>query len=65
MEGTDPHGAYPILKKWYQRTSARVLNISRTDMEKVGGDFQTLYQREDPYPPVLTSGNTRATGQGG
>ena len=33
--------------------SAQVPNPSQTDMEKVRGDFHTLYQREEPHLPVL------------
>ena len=33
---------------------ARAPNPSWTYMEKFRGDFQTLYQREDPHTPVLT-----------
>ena len=51
--GLDPHGAYTILKRWYRHTPIRTPNPSRIDMEKVRGDFQTLYQREEPQPPGL------------
>ena len=53
MGETDSRGAYAILKRWYRHASARAPNLSRTDMEKVGGDFQTLYQWEDPHTPGL------------
>ena len=43
--GVDPRGAYAILNRWYRHASARAHNPFRTDMEKVRGDFQTLYQR--------------------
>ena len=33
--------------------STRAPNPSRTDMEKVRGDFQTLYQREETHTPGL------------
>ena len=49
--GAYPCRAYAILKHWYQHASARSLNLSQTDMEKVRGDFQTLYQREKTPPP--------------
>ena len=44
--GADPHGAYAILKRWYRHVSTRAPNPSRTDMENIRGDFQTLYQRD-------------------
>ena len=44
---------YTILKLWYQHASAWALNPSWMDMEKVRGDFQTLYQREETQPPGL------------
>ena len=53
MEVTDPRGVYAILKSWYWHASTRAPNPSWEDMEKVGGDFQTLYQREDPHTPGL------------
>ena len=43
---TDPRGAYIVLKCWYRHVAARAPNTSRTNMEKVRGDFQTLYQWE-------------------
>ena len=49
MGGADPRGAYTIMKLWYRHASAQVPNPFRTDMEKVRGDFQTLYQREEPH----------------
>ena len=45
MGGVDPRGADAILKHWYLHVSARAPNPSWTDMEKVRGDLQTLYQR--------------------
>ena len=51
--GSDPCGAYTILKCWYRHASVRAPNPSQKDMEKVRGDFQTLYQREEPQPPDL------------
>ena len=39
------------MKCWYRNASARVPNPYRTDMEKVRGDFQTFYQREEPHIP--------------
>ena len=48
----DPHRAYAVLKHWYRHTSAHAPNPYRTDMEKVRGEFQTLYQREDPPTSV-------------
>ena len=41
-------------KKWYRHASAREPNPYRTDMEKARGDFQTLYQREEPQTHGLT-----------
>ena len=43
-----PPGAYDILKRWYLHASMQAPNPSRTDMEKVREDFQTLYKREEP-----------------
>ena len=54
MGGAEPCGAYTIMKRWYWQTSAQAPNTSQTDMEKVRGDFQTIYQREEPHPHVLT-----------
>ena len=51
--GADPCGAYVILKPWGRHAYARVPNPYRTEMEKVRGYFQTLYQREDTHPPGL------------
>ena len=51
--GADPHRAYTILKRWYRYASAWAPNPCPTDMEKVRGDFQTLYQREESQPPGL------------
>ena len=56
--GADPRGAYAILKRWYWHASARAPNTSQTDMDKVGGDFQTLYQREKSPPPWPSPGHT-------
>ena len=53
MGGADPRGAYAIMKWWYLHASARVTDLSQTDMEKVRGAFHTLYQREDTHPPVM------------
>ena len=50
---TYPLGAYTILKGWYRHASARVPNPSQTHMEKVRGDFHTLYQREEPHTPGI------------
>ena len=52
--GADPRGAYAILKRWNWYASARAPNPSRTDMEKVRGDFQNLYHREETHLPGLT-----------
>ena len=52
--GAYPRGAYAILKHWYRHAYAQATNPSRTDMDKVKGDLQTLYQKEDPHPPGLT-----------
>ena len=51
--GSDSCGAYAILKRWYHHASAQAPNTSRTDMEKVRGYFQTLYQMEEPHTPGL------------
>ena len=51
--GADSFRAYAILKRSYRHVSAWAPNPSRTDMEKVTGDLQTLYQREEPHPPGL------------
>ena len=53
MGGADPRRAYAILKLWYRHASVRATNPSQTDMEKVRGYFQTLYQRGEPHPPGL------------
>ena len=50
---TDLSGSYAILERWYRHTSTQEPKISQTDIEKVRGDFQTLYQQEDPQPPGL------------
>ena len=51
--GADPRREYGIMKRWYWHTSARAPNPYRTDMEKFSGDFQSLYQREEPHTPGL------------
>ena len=51
--GEDPYRVYAILKRWCQHESARAPNHSWTDIEKVRGDFQNLYHREDPHTPGL------------
>ena len=38
-----PRGAYAILKYWYQHASVQAPNPSGEEMEKVRGDFWTLY----------------------
>ena len=43
---TDPREAYVVMKCWYRHVAARAPNTSRTNMEKVRGEFQTLYQWE-------------------
>ena len=53
MEGSEPYGAYAILKRWYWHASARAPNPSRTNMDKDSGKFQTIYQKEDPNPPGM------------
>ena len=50
---TDPCGAYAILKFWYWHTSAWVPNPSWTNIKEVRGDFQIIYQREEPHTPVI------------
>ena len=45
MGGADSRGAYTILKRWYRHASAGVPKPSRMDIEKVRGDFLTLYHR--------------------
>ena len=50
---TDPRRAYAILKHWYRHAFTWLPNPSRTDTEKVRGDFQTLYHGEYPQPPIL------------
>ena len=52
--GADTHGAYVTLKRWYRHASMWAPNSSRKDIDKVRGDFQTLYQREELHPPGLT-----------
>ena len=49
----DPHRVYTIMKRWYRHASVRAPNPYRTDMEKVRGDFQTLYQRKDSHTPGM------------
>ena len=46
-------GAYTILKHCYQHASAQALNPSFMHIEKVRGDLQTLYHREEPHTPSL------------
>ena len=53
MGGADPRRAYAILTQWYQNAFVQAPNPSQTDMEKVRGDLQNLYHREEPHPPVL------------
>ena len=50
---TDPTGVYAVLKRWYQHASARAPKPSRAYMEKVKGDFHTLYQLEYIHTPGL------------
>ena len=50
---TDPRGVYNVLKCWYQHASAWAPNPFWIDMEKVRGDFQTLYQWRDPHTPGI------------
>ena len=45
---SDIQGAYLILKQWYLHTSGIQPQPSHTDLEKVSGDYASLYQREDP-----------------
>ena len=54
MGEADTHRACAILKQWYRQASAQAPNPSWTDMEKVRGDFQNLYQREEPHITSLT-----------
>ena len=51
--GSDPCGAYTILKRWYLHTSAWAPNPFRIDMEKVRGGFQTFHHREETHTPGL------------
>ena len=51
--GADPRGAYDTLKRWYWHACARAPNPSQEYTEKVRGELQTLYQREEPHPPDL------------
>ena len=51
--GIDPRRAYVILKHWYRNVSMRVPKPSHTDMEKVRGDLQTLYKREETHIPGI------------
>ena len=53
MGETDPRRDYAVLKHWYRHASARAPNPPQTDTEKLRGDFQTLYQQEEPHPPGL------------
>ena len=50
--GAHSHGAYALLECLYRHASVRAPKTSWTDMEKVRGDFQTLYQREETHPLV-------------
>ena len=50
MGGADPRRAYAILTQWYQNAFVQAPNPSQTDMEKVRGDLQNLYHREEPHP---------------
>ena len=49
----EPRGEYAILKRWYWHATAQAPNPSWTDMEKVRGDFQNLYQMEEPQITIL------------
>ena len=51
--GADIHRVYVILKLWYYHAYVREPNPTQTDMEKVQGDFQNLYQREKPHTSGL------------
>ena len=42
-----------MLKRWYRNASMRAPNPSWTDIEKVRGYFQNLYQWGDPHTPDL------------
>ena len=53
MRVADPCIVDAIVKLCYRNASVRALKPSRIDMEKVRGDLQTLYQREDPHTPGL------------
>ena len=39
-----------MLKRWYRHASSRAPIPSRADMEKVMGDYATLYRREHLNP---------------
>ena len=52
--GAGPCRAYAILKRWYRNASVRAPNPYWTDMEKVRGYFQILYQREEIHPLACT-----------
>ena len=45
---------YAILRRWYRHASTWDPNPLLTDMEKVRGRFQYLFQREKPHPPGLS-----------
>ena len=49
----DVHGAYTLLKQWYQNDSERQHNPSRVDLEKVSINYADLYQCKAPPPPGL------------
>ena len=49
-----PPRVYAIMKQWYRPAYVRLLNPSWEDMENGRGDFQTLYQKEEPHHPGLT-----------
>ena len=50
---SNSRGVYAILKRWYWHAFTQAPNPSRTDMEKVRGDFHNLYQRDEPQPSGL------------
>ena len=52
--GADPCGAYATLKWWHRHASVWAPNPSQRYMEKVKGEFQNIYQWEDPHSPGLT-----------
>ena len=49
----DIQGDYTILNRCYRHASTRQTNPSRTDMEKLSGDYAVLYQQEYPSPPGI------------